>query len=217
MNQTIVLTVDYHDRNCSIRRRAFDAGRDAKDHVETVPTALASLQRVVADARALAGRSGRVVWIQESTTGWARVQAALADRVDEFILANVLQLPRAPKAHRRKTDTIDTARLQREYLNGELPRSHQPPLWWRSVRRLVRWRESLVSRRTALRNALNRFLAHETWSDRERLWSGVGRERLWTTLSALPTLDAFTSLAQLDDVIRLEKSIAETEAKMAAV
>jgi transposase len=217
MNQTIVLTVDYHDRNCSIRRRALDAGRDAKDRVETVPTALASLQRVVAEARALAGRAGRVVWIQESTTGWARVQTALTGRVDEFILANVLQMPRPPKGHRKKTDAIDTSRLQREFLNGQLPRSHQPPAWWREVRRLVRHRESLVSRRTAVRNALNRFLAHETWSDRDKLWSGVGRERLRTTLSALPALDAFTSLAQLDEVIHLEKSIAETEAKMAAV
>jgi transposase len=78
-------------------------------------------------------------------------------------LANVLQMPLPPKARRRKTDKVDTARLQREFLTGTLPLAHQPPPWWRQVRRLVGHRENLVNRRTALRNWINRYLAHETW------------------------------------------------------
>jgi hypothetical protein len=36
-------------------------------------------------------------------------------------------MPRPPKAHRQKTDKVDTARLQREFLAGTLPLAHQPP------------------------------------------------------------------------------------------
>src|SRR5882757_9431076 len=133
MHQTILLTVDYHDENCVIRRRALGSG---EEQVLTVPTTADDLLRVVGRARAAAGRGGRVVWVQESTTGWARVQATLDERV-EFCLANVLQMPLPPKGRRRKTDRIDTARMQREYLNGELPLAHQPPAWWRQLRRLV--------------------------------------------------------------------------------
>jgi hypothetical protein len=148
MPQTIVLTVDYHDQNCVIRRFNVQA---AEEQLLSVSTAAAELSRVVAQAQAAVGRRGRVVWIQESTTGWARVQELLGDRV-EFLLANVVQMPLPPKARRRKTDKIDTARLQREYRNGSLPLAHQPPPWWRQTRRLVAYRESLVARQTALHN-----------------------------------------------------------------
>jgi hypothetical protein len=91
-----------------------------------------------------------VTWIQESTTGWARVQELHGDRV-QFRLANVLQMPLPPKARRRKTDKIDTARIQREYLNGSLPLAYQPPAQWRQLRRLVAYRASASpSKRPAL-------------------------------------------------------------------
>jgi transposase len=199
MLQTIVLTVDYHDQNCVIRR--FNAKTGA-EQVLSVPTVATELSRVVAEAQAEVGRRGQVVWIQESTTGWARVQALLANQV-EFLLANVVQMPLPPKARRRKTDKIDTARLQREYLNGSLPLAHQPPVWWRQTRRLVAHRESLVARQTALRNWLNRYLAHETWEDRNNLWSSKGRRRLKTILATLPSRDAVvikTKLAELDQL-----------------
>ena len=96
----------------------------------------------------------------------------------EFVLANGLQMPLPPKARRRQTDKIDTARIQREFLAGQLPLAHQPPLWWRQVRRLVALRESLVGRRTAVRNWINRYLAHETWVDRDGLWTQKGLRRL---------------------------------------
>src|ERR1700680_4275049 len=160
MHQGILLTVDYHDQNCVIRRVC---ARTGEERVFSVATTEGDLRQVVTQARAEGGRRVRIVWLQESTTGWTRVQAALGDRV-EFLLANVLQMPRPPKAHRRKTDKVDTARLQREYGNGNLPLAHQPPARWRQVRRVVACRENLVSRRTALRNWINRYLAHETWA-----------------------------------------------------
>jgi transposase len=213
MNQTILLTVDYHDQNCVIRRLAV---RTAQEQVFTVPTTAPELLRVVDRARRIAGPGGRVVWNQESTTGWPRVKAALGDRV-AFGLVNVLQMPLPPKGHRRKTDRVDTARMQREYLSGKLPWAYQPSAWWRQVRRLVAHRESLVSRRTAVRNWINRYLAHETWADRTRLWSGVGHARLRALLAAQPGSDAFVGPAKLDELERLDAAVAEAEARLHAV
>lgn len=210
MHQGILLAVDYHDQNCVIRRLNAGTG---EERVLSVPTTEGDLRRVVAEARAEVGRRGRVVWLQESTTGWARVQAALGDRV-EFLPANVLQMPRPPKAHRRKTDKVDTARLQREYGNGNLPLAHQPPAWWRQLRRVVACREDLASRRTALRNWINRYLAHETWADRTGLWSAKGRRRLEALAAQLPRRDALVASAKLAELDHLGQALEAVEAEL---
>lgn len=210
MSHDILLTVDYHDEICVIRRRDRQT-----DEVElmTIPTSAGPILQVVAKAREQAqARGGQVVWIQESTTGWARVQELIGSQA-KFALANVLQMPLPPKARRRKTDKIDTARLEREYLNGELPLAHQPPAWWRQVRRLVGLRENLTNRRTALRNGINRYLAHETWHGRTGLWSAKGRRRLQTL--ELPALDRQWlnwKLAELDELEpRLQAVVAQIQ------
>ena len=87
MSQDIVLTVDYHDQNSVIRRMNSATG---EERVLSVATTADELQRVVQAARAEIGTGGRVIWVQESTTGWARVQSLLSAQV-EFVLANVLQ------------------------------------------------------------------------------------------------------------------------------
>ena len=70
MAQDIILTVDYHDENCVIRHLDCASG---EEKVLNVPTGPASLGAVVDEARRQAEpRGGRVIWIQESTTGWAR-------------------------------------------------------------------------------------------------------------------------------------------------
>lgn len=213
MRQDILLTVDYHDQTCVVRR--FAAGT-ATEAVESVPTTPEDLRGVVRRARSLAGRRGRVIWLQESTTGWARVKDLLGEQV-EFLLANVVQLPRLPKGHRRKTDKIDTARLQRAYRTGELPLAHQPPAWWRQVRRVVAWRENLVSRRTAVRNWINRYLAHETWTDRVGLWSKRGRRRLTAIVAQLPERDRVVVSAKLDELDRLGPALVAAEGELAAI
>jgi transposase len=209
MNQDIILTTDYHDQNCVIRW--FDEAT-CKQQVYKVATTAQHLSAIVGRAEALTKpRGGRVVWIQESTTGWARVEALLGRRV-LFHLANVLQMPLPPKGRRRKTDKIDTARMQREYRNGELPLAHRPPAWWRQVRRLVALREDLVRRRTALRNWLNRYLAHETWEDRTGLWSQKGRVRLQQLAEAAPRWDRLVWQTKLDELDRLGKRLDEVQA-----
>jgi transposase len=213
MHQDILLSVDYHDQTCVIRR--LDRGTGA-EQVGAVPTSPEDLTRVADQARRAAGRRGTVTWVQESTTGWARVEALLAPRLDAFLLANVLQMPLPPKARRRKTDKVDTARLQREFLNGELPMAHQPPPAWRQLRRLVALRENLVSRRTALRNWVNRYLAHETWADRAGLWSAKGQQRLRALLPGLPGTDAWVVAARLDELDRLGEQLRQAEDRLHA-
>ncbi len=212
MTHDILLTVDYHDENCVIRR--FDQ-RSGSEDVFTVPTDPRRLAEVVAQTQTLLRRrrSGQVVWIQESTTGWARVQALLAGRV-RFVLANVVQMPLPPKARRRKTDKIDTARIQREYLNGKLPQAHQPSAWLRQVRRLVAMRENLVRRQTALRNWINRYLAHESWASRGNLWSDKGQRRLRGLLTTLPPSDRQIIDWKLDELALLRQQRVAVEAEL---
>ena len=170
----IVLVVDYHAEN--IVYRWFNEAT-GEEHTGHYPTGREAIVRQVAQAQAALAPGGEVVWIMESTTGWARVQELLAGKV-RFLLANVLQMPLPPKARRKKTDRIDTGRLLREYLADKLPRSFTPDRWWRQVRRLVDFRQDLVERSTTLKNQITSLLSHETWSSRENLWSDQGLRRL---------------------------------------
>lgn len=211
MSQDIILAVDYHDENTVVRQ--FDERTGAETSFK-VPSSAQALSQVVDQARRQLGRRrGQVVWVQESTSGWARVQALLGDRA-AFVLANVLQMPRPPKGHRQKTDRTDTARILREYRNGSLPRAHQPSAWWRQVRRLVGLRESLVNRRTALRNWINRYLAHETWESRVNLWSAKGGQQLKQWLATLPELDRFVVGEKWAELERLAMPMSTVEAKI---
>lgn len=170
----IVLVVDYHAENIVYRHFNEATG---EERTGRYPTGRQAIVQQVREATLELAPGGRVVWIMESTTGWARVKELLAGQV-HFVLANVLQMPLPPKARRRKTDKIDTARLLREYLAGTLPESFTPDRWWRQVRRLVDFRQDLVERSTALKNQITSLLAHETWEPRQNLWSAKGRKRL---------------------------------------
>jgi len=204
----IVLVVDYHDNNLSVRR--FDEAT-GEEQVLTVPTAAETIQRLVADAVAELPAGGRVVWVMESTTGWARVRDLIGEQV-RFGLANVLQMPRPPKARRRKTDKVDTKRLLREYLAGTLPWAYQPDRMMREARRLVACRESLVSRRTAVRNWLDRYLAHETWASRSGLWSQRGQARLRRFAASLNEIDRTVWEVKLDELAQIEGFLGRVEA-----
>ncbi len=84
----IVLVVDYHDKNLEFRRFDADSG---EEQTFRRPTTALVITSVVNEARSVAeARGGQVVWIMQSTTGWARVQQIVdADAV--FQLVNVLQ------------------------------------------------------------------------------------------------------------------------------
>jgi transposase len=150
----------------------------------------------------------------ESTTGWSRVKDLLGERA-EFVLANVLQMPLPPKAKRRKTDKIDTARILREYLYGSLPQSFQPSAWWREVRRVVDFRQDLVERQTAIKNWIGSLLHHETWEDRENLWSAKGLRRL--RVMKLPPSDRALVELKVQQLEQLAKQLEQVEARMQTI
>jgi hypothetical protein len=58
--------VDYHDQNCVVRRRGL---MTHEEQVLSIPTTAGDLLGIVKQSRFLAGRRGRVVRIQERTSG----------------------------------------------------------------------------------------------------------------------------------------------------
>ena len=208
----IILAVDYHAQNTEVRWLNCHTG---EGHCLNIPTTRGGILCLVEKAMTEAAPvGGKVIWIMESTTGWARVKELIGSRVD-FVMANVLRMPLPPKAYRRKSDKIDTGRMLREFLNGSLPRSYQPDVWWREVRRLVDSRQDLVERQTAVKNWISHFLHHETWAEREGLWTQKGLRRLHgVRLSANDRLVVDLKLQELE---QLDQRRGQMEAAMQAV
>jgi len=204
MKHRTILSVDYHDENCVIRR--YD-GSTGQETLQTIPTRRELLLEVVAASRKGMPVGGELIWIQESTTGWLRMQSLLRGQVEEFLLANTLKLPKWPKDGRRKTDRGDTQRILHEYLLNRLGLADQPDQALREARRLVSYRENLVSRQTALKNWINRHLAHESWEDRSNLWSGRGRKRLQTFVAQQSATDQLILQGKLDELDRLAREL----------
>ena len=104
----IILAVDYHDNNIVVRWLNCYTG---EERVLTRSTAVRPICQLIDNAVSQAAKvGGRVIWVMESTTGWARIKKLIGSKA-HFIVANVLQIPLPPKAYRRKTDKIDTKRL----------------------------------------------------------------------------------------------------------
>lgn len=205
--QDIILTVDYHENNTVIR---FLNGQTGEERLAKHPTDPKILARVARQARDEACDGQQVWWVMESMTGWPRVGGLMPEGL-QFVTANVLGMPRAPKATRKKTDRIDTARLQRECLHNTLPVAYQPDRAARQLRRMTDYREDLVRRRTALRNWINRYLAHETWQDASGLWSNKGMGRLRRFAADLDGLDAFLLTDKLDELEQLQARLDRVE------
>jgi len=207
----IVLAMDYHAENIEFRWFNEATG---EERTGKFPTTRANILRQVEQGAGELVPGGRVVWIMESTTGWARVKDLLGERV-KFLLSNVLQMPMPPKARRRKTDKIDTGRMLREYEHGTLPTSFQPSAWWREVRRVVDCRQDLVERQTALKNWITSLLHHETWLDRTNLWSDKGRRRL--AEMNLPPGDRMLVELKGRQLDELARQLEQVEARMGEI
>jgi transposase len=206
-SKDIILAVDYHAENTEVRWLNCHSGEERCLNIPTTRTGILRLvEKAVGEA---APGGGKVVWIMESTTGWARLKELIGARV-EFVMANVLQMPLPPKAYRRKSDKIDTGRILREFLNGSLPRSYQPDLRWREIRRLVDSRQDLVERQTAVKNWISHFLHHETWADREGLWTQKGMTRLrGLKLSSSDRVLLDLKLQELDELAQRRQKMEE--------
>ena len=214
VREDIILAVDYHDENLVIR---WFNGHTGEERLTKCRTTARNIRKIVSDSVCEANEvGGKVIWIMESTTGWARVKKVIGS-MGKLIVANVLQMPLPPKAYRRKTDKVDTARILREFLNGSLPTAFQPSHKLRQIRRLVATRESLVSRRTALRNWINRYLAHETWRSREGLWSARGMRCLKRFAASVEGPDKVVLSVKLRELEHLEELRSSVETEMLAV
>jgi transposase len=204
----IILVVDYHAENIEFRwfNQATGEMRPGR-----YPTSRKAILGQLEQAEQELTPGGQIVWIMESTTGWARVKELIGRRA-KFVLCNVLQMPLPPKARRRKSDKIDTGRILREYLNGELPTSYQPLPWWRQVRRVVDCRQDLVERQTAIKNWIGSLLHHESWEDRANLWSDVGLARLREM--SFSESDRMLLELKLAELERLKEAISQVEKRM---
>ena len=210
MNQgkDIVLVNDYHSENIEFRWFNEATG---ESRLGNYPTGKEGILKQIEQAEREVSPGGRIVWIMESTTGWARVKDLIGKRAT-FVLSNVLQMPLPPKARRRKSDKIDTGRILREYLHGELPVSFQPSLWWREVRRVVDYRQDLVERQTAIKNWIGSLLHHETWEERSNLWYEKGLKRLQAmNWSGSDRMLVDLKLQELD---RLKQVLGQVEQRM---
>lgn len=210
----VVVVVDYHKKNLEFRVHNRLTG---KEWTFNRQTSAKTIQGVLERAwQAAQQQGGRVVWIMESTTGWARVKKLVEARC-EFLLVNVLQLPLAPAAHKRKTDKLDTGRVMREYLKGDLKCAHQPELELREQRRVVRLREDLVKRRTALRNRVNAMIAHETWHSTANLWENPGRARIKEIAREMGESDGYVLEMMLKEHDEVEEHVMEVEKRLMAL
>lgn len=214
VKEDIILAVDYHDKNLVIRW--FNAAT-GEERMLQCPTTRRDIQRLLAKTQKEAAESGgKVIWIMESTTGWARVKHLIGS-AGKLVVANVLQMPQPPKAYRRKTDKIDTGRMLREFLNGSLPCSYQPQMDLRQIRRLVALREELVARRTAVRNWINRYLAHETWNSQKGLWTAKGTTCLKRFISQLDGPDKIVLSIKMRQLEHIKELLKQVESEILVV
>lgn len=94
----------------------------------------------------------------EATEGWYYFYEQLEDRCSEIRLAHPLKV-RAIAAAKIKTDKIDSEILAHLLRTDLLPCSYIPPREVRDNREILRYRASLVSLRTILKNKIHSILS----------------------------------------------------------
>lgn len=214
----IVIVCDYHSDNMQFL--VFNAATGEEREFK-LPTSEASVCEVLAEAEkqlppeGVLGR-GKIIWIMESTTGWARMKKVIASHAS-FLLVNVLQLPLPPKAKRRKTDKLDNRRVLREFLNGDLALAHQPDEKLRAQRRVVAMRENLVRRCTCLRNQVRAHIAHELWVELGTGWSDKGMKKIAALAETMGREDRLSLKMKLDELTWQARRIETVEKELARI
>jgi hypothetical protein len=198
-NKDIVVVADDHAEK--IEYRWFNEAT-GEERTGRYPTTRVGILRQIEQARREVAPGGQVVWIMESTTGWARVKDLIGTRA-RFVLANVLQMPLPPKGRRRQTDHLDTGRILREYLHGGLPPSFQPDAGWRQVRRVVDMRQDLVERQTALKK-----WPGAQWVDAVR---GLGMVTAVSVLARIGPIERFPTAEDLISYVGLAPGVRQSD------
>ena len=79
----IILAVDYHAENIEIRWFNCASGEERRLNIPTTRSGVLRLvEQAIVEAAAV---GGKVIWIMESTTGWARVKELIGSRV-QFVM-----------------------------------------------------------------------------------------------------------------------------------
>jgi len=152
----------------------------------------------------------------EATEGWYYFYEMLESYCPEFYLAHPLKT-RAIAEARIKTDKIDSTILAHLLRANLLPTSYIPPREIRDVREILRYRASLVSLRTAIKNKVHAILSKNgvvmTYSD-------VFGKKALRSLELLPLRKCYQQELQgylqcIDTLKRLITEVIETIKRLA--
>jgi len=140
--------VDYHKRYSVATK--MDDGGNILERVKIMNTAQSLLQF----AASLPEESTIAV---EATSIWYYFYELMETRCPNIVLAHPLKT-RAIAEARIKTDKIDSTMLAHLLRTNLLPTSYIPPRAIRDTREILRYRASLISMRTALKNRVHAIL-----------------------------------------------------------
>ena len=122
------------------------------------------------------------------------------------------------KTVRHKTDRIDALKLAQLSAMGQLPTVHMPSPERRAHRELIRYRQSLVGRATAIRNSVRAILTRRgvSWPAGKPGWS-KGRRTELRAMTEGEGLWRVQLREELDQLEHVEASIARVEAELGEI
>lgn len=121
----------------------------------------------------------------------------------------------------KKTDRADALKLARLSALGQLPTVHMPTRAVRQWRSLIEYRQSLVARRTAIKNRVRGILTGEglAWKGGKSGWTREaleGLERMCCELASVEEDSLWRGqlAVELEQLASVEKALAEVTAKL---
>lgn len=150
------------------------------------------------------------------------VRQALIDGPWHILVASVNEEPWRWRVVKRKTDRDDALRLAKLALAGDIVPVHMPPEAVRQWRMLIRYRNRLVQRRTAIRNQIRSLLDREgvDWPKEWRGWTPAAMDQLRSMACPLdeicedPHLYRIQLAIELEQLTAIEASIKLVEAHL---
>ena len=107
-SKDIVLSIDYHADNIEFRWLDLASG---EERTGNIPTSRPQILQLIQDVRKELSPGGQIVWLIESTTGWARVKDLLDGQV-RFVLTNE-PLAKPPESQRKRPPLVSSERFSR--------------------------------------------------------------------------------------------------------
>lgn len=137
----------------------------------------------------------------EATEGWYHFYEMIEDICPDITLAHPLKT-RAIAEARIKTDKVDSAMLAHLLRANLLPRSYIPPREIRDMREVLRYRASLVSLRTSVKNKVHAILSK---NGVRMEYSDIFGKKALARLGSLPLRSCYA--VELSGYIRLGETL----------